>query len=92
EALLEDDEETLYDLGTYLESIGFYPQAKEIYLQLVEDFPELYLNLAQIANEDGAIEEAFAYLENISKSSPYYVEALLVKADLYQSEGLADVA
>ncbi|MHC5879642.1 hypothetical protein ACYT69_12015, partial [Streptococcus pyogenes] len=56
EALLEDDEETLYDLGTYLESIGFYPQAKEIYLQLVEDFPELYLNLAQIANEDGAIE------------------------------------
>lgn len=91
-ALREDDGETLFDLGNYLESIGFYPQAKEIYLQLVDDFPELSLNLAQIANEDGDVEEAFAYLENIREGSPYYLESLVVKADLYQSEGLADVA
>ena len=45
-------------------------QAKEIYLQLVEDFPELYLNLAQIANEDGAIEEAFAPEQTQSQESP----------------------
>lgn len=91
-ALEQDDVETLLDLASYLESIGFYPQAKEAYLSLTEDFPEVYLNLAQIANEDGDMEEAFAYLEEIEESSPYYVEALLVKADLYQSEGLTDVA
>lgn len=91
-ALQDDDVETLYDLGQYLESIGFYPQAKEIFLQLVSEFPELYLNLAQIANEDGEVEVAFEYLDQFSEDIPYYLEALVVKADLYQSEGLADVA
>ena len=91
-ALQDDDVETLYDLGQYLESIGFYPQAKEIFLQLVSEFPELYLNLAQIANEDGEVEKAFTYLDQFSEDSPFYLEALVVKADLYQSEGLADVA
>ncbi|MGT2911308.1 tetratricopeptide repeat protein [Streptococcus cameli] len=91
-ALALDDEETLYQLGTYLESIGFYPHAKEIYLKLVEIYPELALNLAQIAYEDGETEEAFAYLESLGQDSLYYVESLVVKADLYQSEGLADVA
>lgn len=91
-ALEQDDSETLFDLAAYLESIGFFPQAKEIYLQIRDEFPEVNLNLAQIANEDGAIEEAFEYLEAIEPDSLYYLEALVVKADLYQSEGLADVA
>lgn len=91
-ALEHDDSETLFDLAAYLESIGFFPQAKEIYLQIRDEFPEVNLNLAQIANEDGAIEEAFEYLEAIGPDSLYYLEALVVKADLYQSEGLADVA
>ncbi|MET3643963.1 tetratricopeptide repeat protein [Streptococcus gallinaceus] len=91
-ALEQDDSETLFDLAAYLESIGFFPQAKEIYLQIRDEFPEVNLNLAQIANEDGAIEEAFEYLEAIGPDSLYYLEALVVKADLYQSEGLADVA
>lgn len=91
-ALVQDDAATLLDLATYLESIGFYPQAKEAYEQLLEEFPEVALNLANIANEDGDVESAFAYLERISEDSPYYLEALVVKADLYQSEGLADVA
>lgn len=91
-ALEQDDSETLFDLAAYLESIGFFPQAKEIYLQIRDEFPEVNLNLAQIANEDGAIEEAFEYLEAIGPDSLYYLEALVVKADLYQSDGLADVA
>lgn len=91
-ALLQDDAETLLELATYLESIGFYPQAKEAYEQLLVDFPEVSLNLANIANENGDVEGAFGYLETITEDSPYYLEALVVKADLYQSEGLADVA
>lgn len=92
EALENDSSELLYELATYLEGIGFYPQAKEIYLKIVEDFPEVHLNLAAIASEDGQIEEAFAYLEEIQADSDWYVSALLLKADLYQLEGLTDVA
>ena len=91
-ALENDPSELLYELATYLEGIGFYPQAKEIYLKIVEDFPEVHLNLAAIASEDGQIEEAFAYLEEIQADSDWYVSALALKADLYQMEGLTDVA
>ena len=91
-ALENDPSDLLYELATYLEGIGFYPQAKEIYLKIVEDFPELHLNLATIASEDGQIEEAFAYLEEIQADSDWYVSALALKADLYQLESLTDVA
>ena len=91
-ALENDPSDLLYELATYLEGIGFYLQAKEIYLKIVEDFPEVHLNLAAIASEDGQIEEAFAYLEEIQADSDWYVSALALKADLYQLEGLTDVA
>lgn len=91
-ALENDANDLLYELATYLEGIGFYPQAKEIYLKIVEDFPDVNLNLAAIASEDGQIEEAFAYLEEIQADSDWYVSALALKADLYQLEGLTDVA
>ncbi|WP_049544038.1 tetratricopeptide repeat protein [Streptococcus pseudopneumoniae] len=91
-ALENDPSDLLYELAIYLEGIGFYPQAKEIYLKIVEDFPEVNLNLAAIASEDGQIEEAFAYLEEIQADSDWYVSALALKADLYQLEGLTDVA
>ncbi|COL17706.1 TPR domain protein [Streptococcus pneumoniae] len=91
-ALENDSSDLLYELATYLEGIGFYPQAKEIYLKIVEDFPEVHLNLAAIASEDGQIEEAFTYLEEIQADSDWYVSYLALKADLYQLEGLTDVA
>lgn len=91
-ALENDSSDLLYELATYLEGIGFYPQAKEIYLKIVEDFPEVHLNLAAIASEDGQIEEAFTYLEDIQADSDWYVSSLALKADLYQLEGLTDVA
>ena len=91
-ALENDPSDLLYELATYLEGIGFYHQAKEIYLKIIENFPEVNLNLAAIASEDGQIEEAFAYLEEIQADSDWYVSALLLKADLYQMESLTDVA
>ncbi|HEQ4653388.1 TPA: hypothetical protein ACIEZG_001164 [Streptococcus pyogenes] len=91
-ALKEDDADSLIALGEYLESIVFLPHAKRIYLQLADDYPELNINLAQIAAEDDAIEEAFLYLDKVSKDSPNYLSALLVMADLYDMEGLTEVA
>jgi len=87
-ALENDPGDLLYELATYLEGIGFYPQAKEIYLKIVDDFPEVNLNLAAIASEDGQIEEAFAYLEEIQADSDWHVSALALKADLYLLEAL----
>lgn len=92
EALVEDDASILLELGNYLEGIGFYPQAKQVYEGLVAVFPEVYLNLASIVSEDGDLEQAFAYLEEIKPESDWYATSLLVKADLYQQEGLVDIA
>lgn len=91
-ALKEDDAETLLELAEYLESIGFLPQAREIYLQERESYPEVNINLAQIATEDGDIGGAFLYLDAISPESEAYLSALLVMADIYDMEGLTDVA
>ena len=91
-ALLEDSDDLLLELAYYLEGIGFYPQARQIYEKLAPLFPEVNLNLASIASEDGQIEEAFAYLEEIQPNSDSYVSALVLKADFYQMEGLTDVA
>ena len=91
-AIKEDSDEVLLELASYLEGIGFYPQASQIYEKLSPKFPEVNISLASIASEDGLIEEAFTYLENISPESDWYVSALVLKADLYQMEGLTDVA
>ena len=91
-ALLEDSDSILLDLGEYLESIGFFLQAKRIYNKLAPLYPQVNLNLAAIASEDGDLEEAFGYLEEIRSNDPWYVNALLIKADLYQMDGLPDVA
>lgn len=91
-ALKNDPEEILLELGAYLESIGFLPQAKRLYDQIRPNYPEVAINLAQIVAEDGDIEQAFLYLDYISEDSQEYVSALLVMADLYDMEGLTDVA
>ena len=91
-ALVEDSDDLLLELAYYLEGIGFYPQARQIYEKLAPIFPEVNLNLAGIASEDGQTEEAFAYLEEIQPNSDSYVSALVLKADFYQMEGLTDVA
>lgn len=91
-ALVEDPDDLLLELAYYLEGIGFYPQARQIYEKLAPVFPEVNLNLATIASEDGQIEEAFAYLEEIQPNSDWYLSALVLKADFYQMEGLTDVA
>lgn len=91
-ALDNDPQDVLLELAEYLESIGFFPQAKKIYDKLKGDYPEVNVNLAQIAAEDGDMEAAFLYLDAISAESEDYLSALLVMADLYQMEGLTDVA
>ena len=49
QALTTDSEEELLDLADYLESIGFFPQAKRIFEKLAPDYPASYISLAAIA-------------------------------------------
>ncbi|EHJ55607.1 hypothetical protein HMPREF9318_00646 [Streptococcus urinalis FB127-CNA-2] len=91
-ALKNDPDDVLLSLAQYLEGIGFLDHAKKIYLSKKELFPDVNINLAQIAAEDGNIEEAFLYLDQIAPDDDSYLSALLVMADLYDLEGLTDVA
>lgn len=91
-ALDQDPPELRLELANYLESIGFLNEAKCLYHSIEDQFEEVHLNLAQICAEDGQFEEAFMYLGKISEDSPNYISSLMVMADLYDMEGLSDVA
>ncbi|EOH89639.1 tetratricopeptide repeat protein [Enterococcus villorum] len=94
-ALKEDPADVLAELGEELLAIGFLEEAKQIFKQLLTQYPEndeLFIPLAEIAIEDNEIDQAFEYLENISKESDYYPQALLAIADLYQVIGIPEVS
>lgn len=95
EALRNDAPENLEDLGEQLLQLGFLEEAQTIFQKLLEDHPEtdgLNIPLAEIAIENNEIDQAFAYLEAISKDSLAYPESLLVLADLYQVLGIPEVS
>lgn len=92
EVKASQDETEKFQVAEYLESVGYYSLAEELYLDLAAAYPDLYINLASMAAEDGRLEEAYAFLEEIPEESPHYLAALMGKAELYQLEGLPDVA
>ncbi len=95
EALKKDDDAILAELGEELLAIGFLEEAKAVFITLTERQPseDAYnLPLAEIAIENNEMEEAFEYLEAISKVSETYPQALLITADLYQVLGIPEVS
>lgn len=89
QALEQDSDDMLFSLAEELYGLGFLRQARRIYLRLLERYPdedELRTNLATIAIDEGHNDEALSYLAQVKPSSPAYLEALLVAADLYQTE------
>lgn len=90
QALAHDDDEMLFSLGEELYGLGFSSEARRIYLTLLQRYPdedELRTNLATLAIDDGHNDEALSYLAQVKPGSPAYLQALLVAADLYQTEG-----
>ncbi|GMA69150.1 hypothetical protein GCM10025879_03960 [Leuconostoc litchii] len=95
QSLRKDNDDLIYSLAEELYALGFLNQSRRAYKKLLEKYPEedeLRTALADIAIEDGEIDEAQDYLAQISSNSSSYIKALLVKADLYQSEGLSESA
>ena len=94
-ALKEDPADILAELGEELLAIGFLIEAKQIFEQLINQYPEndgLKIPLAEIAIEDNEIDLAFEYLEKVDKESDYYPQSLLAIADLYQVIGIPEVS
>ncbi|OJF90912.1 tetratricopeptide repeat protein [Alkalibacterium sp. 20] len=94
-ALTEDSEEDLYALIETLYDLGFLKETKQVVTYLLTRVPDedgLKLTLAEIAIEEGSELEAFEWLEQVDVSSPYYIQALLVSADYYQTLDLPEVS
>ncbi|QIL46608.1 tetratricopeptide repeat protein [Vagococcus coleopterorum] len=94
-ALKEDQPDMLMALGGQLMGAGFLEEAQTIFEKLLESFPNegsLLISLAEIAIENDQTDEAFGYLQAIPKDDNYYVESLLVLADLYQVLGVPEVS
>lgn len=94
-ALRHDDDDTIYSLAEELYGLGFSNQAKRAYQKLLDKYPdadELRAALADIAIDEGETETAMNYLAEIQPDSDAYLQALLVLADLYQSEGIYESA
>ncbi|BCA85508.1 hypothetical protein EsVE80_10310 [Enterococcus saigonensis] len=95
QALVHDDDSQLHELAQYLLQIGFLEEAEQTFLHLLEKYPnneELYLGLAEVAIENDNSDQALNFIEKIPQNSDYYVQALLLAADLYQMIGIPEVS
>lgn len=94
-ALRHDDDDTLYSLAEELFALGFLNQSKRIYEQLLTKYPkedDLRVNLAELLIDEDQTDEALNYLNQVARDSSAYVRALMVMADLYQTQELFEVS
>ncbi|KFN90084.1 tetratricopeptide repeat protein [Tetragenococcus muriaticus] len=95
QALENDDEDILEELGETLLSMGFLDEAKQVFEHLKSRHPEqkaMNLPLAEIAVENNETDQALALLEEVDSTSELYPQALLITADLYQVLGVPEVS
>lgn len=81
-------------LGEEFFQLGFLEEAKALFENLIEIFPEegeLLVLLGEIFLEAGEEEKAILVLERISDEDESFPQALLLLADLYQVQGLYEV-
>lgn len=99
-ALLEDylpvaDEEERFTIAELFVQWGFLQEASQILEELLQQYPhegEIKVMLADIYIELEADEKAIELLNNIHETDESYLEALIQLADLYQAQGLFEVA
>lgn len=95
QALKNDSDEMVYSLAEELYSLGFSEMAKKAYQHLLALYPaedSLKTPLAEIEISEGHDDKALEILSQITPDSDAYLEALLVSADLYQTQGAFDVS
>ncbi|OZM57280.1 hypothetical protein CIB95_07395 [Lottiidibacillus patelloidae] len=92
---LHCDDQTKYDIALLYYDWGIMDKTKELVEQLFLNYPdeaELQIFMAEVLVELGEEDEAIDYLLEISTENESYPRALLLLADLYQAQGLEEVA
>lgn len=89
------NDEQKFAIAEFYVQWGFYEEATLILKELLNIYPdesELKIMLANIYIELDNDKEAIHLLNDIKENDPIYEQALLQLADLYQSQGLFEVA
>ncbi|WP_377888807.1 tetratricopeptide repeat protein [Alkalihalobacillus sp. R86527] len=89
------DHEGLYDLSNIYYSLGLIEDAQDVVEELLMHYPnegELLVQAAECYVDLEQEQEAIAALSKIDENDAAYPPALLLLADLYQTEGLEEVA
>lgn len=87
--------DALINLAKELEDLGFIAEEKRIYERLLQKAPnelEWCIQLAEIAIEEGEMDAAFSYLDQITEESPLYISSLMIQADIYQILKIPEVS
>lgn len=90
-----NDETVLFNIAQIYANYGFLHEALETAQALLDEYPEegeLILFSAECLIELGDDFQALELLHSIKQNSEYYLSALLLLADLYQVQGLEEVA
>lgn len=91
--MANDDE--MYEIATIFSHFGYIDRAIEIVKTLMVTHPyegQLQIMLAELFIELGEDDRAIEVLAEIPQEDASYVQGLLLSADLYQGEGLDEVA
>jgi tetratricopeptide (TPR) repeat protein len=89
------DDQTKYDIALLYYEWGIMDKTKDLVEQLFLNYPdeaELQIFMAEVLVELGEEDEAIDYLLEIDSENESFPRALLLLADLYQAQGLEEVA
>lgn len=89
------DHDTLLEIAQIYQELGFIDEAIDVTEELMAFYPEvdeLKIFGAELYMEMEREEEALQLLSSISTEGDQYLEALLLSADLYERQGLSEVA
>ncbi|MRG86395.1 tetratricopeptide repeat protein [Salinibacillus xinjiangensis] len=93
ESEANDDEK--FTMALLYHQLGLLNQAEKLFSELWSKYPnegELMLYLADIYVDQEKDEEAIELLSQLNQEDDFYVQSLIQLADLYQSQGLFEVA
>lgn len=96
-AQIEKDEDILakYEAKDVYYQFGFYEEGIALVKNLLKDAPEdgeLLVSLSSMYIDIEEDEEAIDLLSRVDEDDPFYLASLLMLADLYQMQGLFEVA
>ncbi|MFD2640352.1 tetratricopeptide repeat protein [Piscibacillus salipiscarius] len=91
----EISEQDQFSVAELLQQWGFLDEARRLFEELYRTYPndhQIKFQLADIYIDLEMDSEALELIESIEPDDPEYINALMILADIYQSQGLNEVA